>query len=54
MGYVMFGSIYPVPEWPYSLIPYLFAAYIMSGVLCYGVIVNTTPNALLAMQLDLE
>src|SRR6185312_8418190 len=28
MAFVIFGSLYPVPAWPYNLLPYLFAAFL--------------------------
>jgi amino acid transporter len=28
---VLFVTVYPVPEWPYSLVPYLFVAALLAG-----------------------
>lgn len=54
MGFVMFGSLFPVPNYPYNLLPYLFAGYLVAGALCYGILASRAPHALLAMQHDLE
>ena len=54
MGFVIFGSLFPVPDYPYNLLPYLFAGYLVAGALCYGILASRAPHALLAMQHDLE
>jgi amino acid transporter len=54
MGFVMIGSLVPVPPYPISLLPYLFGAYLMLGVLWYGIVSVRFPHALSAIELDLE
>lgn len=50
----MFGSIYPVPDWPLNLIPYLFAAYMMIGALWFGTMKMRKPELLMMIEHDLE
>jgi amino acid transporter len=54
MLFVMFGSIYPVPDWPLNLIPYLFAAYMMIGALWFGTMKMRKPELLMMIEHDLE
>jgi amino acid transporter len=54
MAFVIFGSLYPVPPWPYNVLPYLFAAFLACGAVWYAVVAARTPNALLAIEHDLE
>jgi amino acid transporter len=53
-AFVIFGSLYPVPAWPYNLLPYLFVAYLASGAVWYAIVAARSPSALLAIQSDLE
>jgi amino acid transporter len=54
MFFVIFGSLYPAPDYPYNVLPYLFAAYLLLGTLWHGVLVTRAPQALTALQADLE
>jgi amino acid transporter len=54
MAFVIFGSLYPIPAWPYNLLPYLFVAYLVGGAIWYAILAARTPNALLAIGRDLE
>ena len=54
MGFVIFGSLYPVPPYPYNLIPYLFAAYMALGALWFGLLRLRRPTLLASMEHDLE
>ena len=54
MAFVIFGSLYPVPPWPYNVLPYLFAAFLACGAVWYAIVATRTPNALLAIEHDLE
>jgi amino acid transporter len=54
MAFVIFGSVYPVPPAPYNLLPYLFAAYMVVGVLWYGLMKSRMPHGLSGIQADLE
>jgi len=54
MLFVMFGSIYPVPDWPLNLIPYLFAAYMLIGAVWFSIMKLRKPELLLMIEHDLE
>jgi amino acid transporter len=54
MTFVIFGSVYPVPPWPQSLLPYLFAGYTLLGVLWCQVLLQRRPGLGKRLQLDLE
>jgi amino acid transporter len=54
MCFVGFGSLYPAPDYPYNVLPYLFAAYLLLGALRYGIILSRTPKTLTALHVDLE
>jgi hypothetical protein len=54
MAFVIFGSVYPVPDFPYSILPYLFAAYLLLGALWYGILAGRGSKALIALHEDLE
>jgi len=54
MLFVIVGSVYPVPPYPYNLLPYLFVAYMIAGALWFGVLKAKSPQKLLAIQHDLE
>jgi amino acid transporter len=36
LGYVIFSNFYPVPEYPYDILPFIFAAILLAGLLWYG------------------
>jgi amino acid transporter len=42
------------PAYPYNLLPYLFASFLACGAAWYAIVAARTPNALLAIQRDLE
>jgi amino acid transporter len=54
MAFLMFGSLYPVPDYPYNLLPYLFGGVLLVGALLYGMLSWRAPEALAALQHDLE
>jgi amino acid transporter len=54
MAFVVFGSLYPVPPYPYSLLPYLFAAYMLVGAAWFGWLRRSAPTMLIAMEQDME
>jgi amino acid transporter len=54
MGFVIFGSVYPVPPYPYSALPYLFAAYMASGAAWFLYLKLRAPATLLTMEHDME
>jgi amino acid transporter len=54
VGFVIFGSIYPVPPAPYDLIPYLFALYMALGGAWFVLLKRRRPGRLAIMEHDLE
>jgi amino acid transporter len=54
MVFVMIGSLMPVPASPPSLLPYMFAAYLALGAIWYGIVSIRSPQALSAIEFDLE
>jgi hypothetical protein len=54
MAFVIFGSVYPVPDYPSNLLPYLFAAYMLIGLAWFGALKLRTPEVLATMEHDME
>lgn len=54
MAFVIFGSIYPVPDYPYNLLPYLFTAYLLLGAFWYSLLKGNAPDGLAGMHDDME
>lgn len=48
------GSIYPVPPSPYNLIPYLYLAYILFGVVWFVYAKSRSPQMVELIEKDLE
>ena len=36
MMFVVFGSVYPVPAFPYNILPYAFFAYMIAGAIWFA------------------
>ena len=54
MTLALVGSLYPVPAYPYNLLPYGFLAYMVVGALWFLVLRARTPMVLLGLEKDLE
>ena len=54
MAFVIFGSLYPVPPYPYNLLPYIFAAYMLLGLAWFGYLRLRAPDTLITMEHDME
>lgn len=54
MLFVIGASLYPVPAYPYNLLPYIFAAYLVLGAVWYSTRASRMDPVLLSMQHDLE
>ena len=54
LAFVIFGSLYPVPDYPYNLLPYLFAAYLALGAAWFGYLKLRAPAVLATMEHDME
>lgn len=48
------GSLYPVPAFPYNLLPYGFAAYLLLGVVWFFVLKARAPETLRGIEGDME
>ncbi len=49
----LIGSVYPVPAWPTSLLPYIFLVLLALGVAWFLFIKATAPQELAALEADL-
>jgi amino acid transporter len=54
MLFVMIGSVYPVPEYPYNLLPYLFFLYMVVGAVWFAWLKRKSPEVLPMIQHDME
>jgi len=54
MVFVIVGSVYPVPEYPYNVLPYIFFAYLAAGGLWFARLKATSPQTLASIQHDME
>jgi amino acid transporter len=54
MLFVVVGSVYPVPEYPYNILPYLFFAYMAVGAAWFAVLKVKSPDTLASIQHDME
>jgi amino acid transporter len=54
MLFVVVGSVYPVPEYPYNILPYLFFAYMAAGALWFAALKVKSPQTLASIQHDME
>lgn len=48
------GSVYPVPDYPYNLLPYLFVAYMLIGAGWLLMLKKRAPQVLAKIEHDLE
>lgn len=49
-----FGSVYPVPSYPYNILPYLFVLYLAAGLAWLAYLKKRAPQVLTLMEHDLE
>jgi amino acid transporter len=54
MLFVIFGSVYPVPEYPYNILPYAFFAYLLAGAAWFAWLKVKSPQTLATIQHDME
>jgi amino acid transporter len=54
MMFVIFGSLFPVPVYPYNILPYAFLAYMVLGGIWFAVLRAKSPQTLASIQHDLE
>jgi amino acid transporter len=54
MCFVIFGSLVPVPAYPYNILPYAFLGYMALGGIWFAVLKAKSPQVLVSIQHDLE
>ena len=54
MMFVIVGSVYPAPEYPYNILPYIFFAYLIVGAAWFARLKATSPETLASIQHDME
>ncbi len=54
MLFVVIGSVYPVPAYPYNLLPYVFFAYMLMGASWFALLKAKSPQTLASIQHDME
>ncbi|MBI3562877.1 MAG: APC family permease [Gammaproteobacteria bacterium] len=54
MAVAMVGSVYPVPDYPYNILPYFFLVYMALGALWFLRIKLRSPQTLVNIEKDLE
>lgn len=54
MLFVIWGSLYPVPDYPLNLLPYVFALYMLAGAAWFLYLRRTAPQELANIEHDLE
>lgn len=54
MLFVIFGSVYPIPAYPYNILPYLFFAYMLVGGVWFTALKLRSPTTLQSIEHDME
>jgi amino acid transporter len=54
MLFVVVGSVYPVPEYPYDILPYVFFGYMAVGAAWFALLKAKSPQILASIQHDME
>ncbi len=54
MLFVIYGSIYPVPAYPFNILPYLFFGYMGAGAIWFAVLKAKSPQILATIVHDME
>jgi amino acid transporter len=54
MLFVIVGSVYPVPAFPYDALPYGFFAYMLIGAIWFARLNATSPQVLASIEHDME
>ena len=44
MGYVFFSNFYPVPEFPFNILPLIFGGILLAGLAWYWYLKRTNPE----------
>jgi amino acid transporter len=54
MLFVVIGSVYPIPAYPYNILPYVFFAYLLVGASWFLMLKAKSPQTLASIQHDME
>jgi amino acid transporter len=54
MLFVVVGSVYPSPAYPYNILPYVFFAYLLVGGIWFAALKVKSPQTLASIQHDME
>jgi amino acid transporter len=54
MLFVIWGSVYPVPSYPFNILPYLFLGYMVAGAIWFFVLKSKSPQVLASIVHDME
>ena len=54
MLFVIVGSVYPSPAYPYNILPYVFFAYMLGGGIWFAALKVKSPQTLASIQHDME
>lgn len=54
MMFVIFGSVYPIPAYPYNILPYLFFGYMAVGTTWFARLHGRSPQVLTSIAHDME
>ena len=54
MLFVIVGSVYPVPAYPYNILPFVFFGYMVLGAVWFAVLKAKSPQTLASIQHDME
>jgi amino acid transporter len=44
LGYTIFSNFYPVPEYPYNILPFVFGVILLAGLIWYWYLLRTRPE----------
>jgi amino acid transporter len=53
LGVVLFGAVYPIPAWPFNVLPYVFLGLLGLGVAYFLLLRLVAPARLVAVETDL-
>ncbi|WP_251548781.1 APC family permease [Neobacillus muris] len=51
--YPIYGSLYPIPDFPFNLFPYIAAAWMIIGIIIINVKLKTAPEEVTSQRLDI-
>lgn len=54
IGFVIIGTVYPLPTYPLNLLPWIFAAYVVVGFGWCRILAARAPHRLSSLQSDME